>query len=187
MIRGETLLPALGLVAMIGAGSLLLIRPALQERSALQYNIELLQDEIGKPIDEPGLIAALKGEVDRMSLLAETRTTTIPAESDIAGLLRDLSEKLSALGLKNSEVTTGIPQAADGVFAVPVSLHFEGHFLPAVEAIEYIESLPRLIRITRLTMVNPERKVGEADTIKADMMLDVFYDPEDKPFEGSGA
>lgn len=182
MSKAHALGPALSLTLIFGIGVSLAVTPKLRQHRKLAEEIASLEAELAQPIDEPGMIDQLNGELDQLRELGATRMTPIPALSDMAGLVRDVSSKLESLGLDRNELTTGQAQQLDEASSVPVSLHIKGRFPQVFEALAYIESLPRLVRITRLTISNPTaaREPGVHEVIEADVLLDVFFAPRDR-------
>jgi Tfp pilus assembly protein PilO len=173
---------AIGLGVMMLGGLVLLVMPAHQSRQHLRDEIVALEEELSKPNSSPELIARLEDQLGRLEALRDQRMKPIPDDRDVAGLVRDLSEMLDDLRLTEREITTGASKDLDEATSMPMSVMLRGPFPAIAEAVERIESLERLVRVQRLRVTAGRSGKGTVDrggSVRADIMIEVFYDPRE--------
>jgi len=179
-IDREAILLGAGWVGVLAVGIGFAILPAWRSSQRLRAEIVELRTEASKPTDGPEVIRALETELEALVVLGANRTTPIPVDSDVAGLMRDFSAMLDELGLTRRELTTGVPRQLDEASSMPMSMNLEGNFPQIYEAARYIESLPRLVRVQRFRVQSPSLGTGAVDRtapVKAELLIDVFYQP----------
>lgn len=180
MIDRQTALLGAGWLGLLAAGVGLAVVPTWRSLQRLRADIVELRSEASKPTDGPEVIRALEAELEALTLLGANRTTPIPNDSDVAGLMRDFSAMLDELGLTRRELTTGVPRQLDEASSMPMSMNLEGNFPQIYEAARYIESLPRLVRVQRFRVQSSTPGSGAVDRtapVKAELLIDVFYQP----------
>lgn len=189
MTRAHALMPFLSLALVAGLGVTLGVSPKLREHRRAKAEVRGLMAELAKPIDAPGMIEEFSKNLGELRTVGASRMTPIPQESDIAGLVRNVSARLDELGLTQNELTTGQSVSLDDASSIPIALHVEGPFPKVLEVLRYIEDLPRLVRISRLAINNPAatRDPGTNELIEADMLLDVFYAPVERAKQAEAA
>ncbi len=180
MFDRQTLLLGAGWLGVLAAGVGLALVPASRSVQRVRAEIAELRAEAAKPTDGPEVMQALQAELEALTALGANRTTPIPNDSDVAGLMRDFSAMLDELGLTRREMTTGVPRQLDEASSMPMSMNLEGSFPQIYEAARYIESLPRLVRVQRFRVQSPSLGSGSIDRsapVKAELLIDVFYQP----------
>jgi len=132
----------------------------------------------------------LRERLEMLREFGEGRTTPIPEQSDIAGLMSQVGGVMDASGLEQREITTQEPRALDDASALSISLRLEGPFDAIYEAVRGIEGLPRLVRVGRLRLeAVSERRGGpsRAGVVRADILVEAFFAPSGGSVEGGGA
>jgi Tfp pilus assembly protein PilO len=176
------------LVALLGAG--VAIVPKLSAASVARAEIEGFEAELAEPNAGPEAIAMLEERIEIMSAIGEDRITPIPERADLADLMRRLSQMFESAGIEPPQLTTGVPEQEKGVMAMPMTIVASGGFTALAETIGRIEALPRLIRVQRVRLAtDASRGSGDIDRaapVRADLLLDVFYDAGAERAEGAG-
>jgi Tfp pilus assembly protein PilO len=108
-------------------------------------------------------------------------TTPIPAQSGVADLVRDLTDKFRELGITDREITTGAPSLGEQSAALPMTVVVRGSFTSVLASIRWIESLPRLVRIRRVKIDRAEDWSFDSPRVTAEFLLDAFFDPKPIP------
>lgn len=121
-----------------------------------------------------GLLSEWRAEIHRR---VSTSTTPIPAESDVAGLMRDLTRTLVDLGITEREITTGSAVESEESFSLPLSVTMRGRFPRVMEAVRWIENLPRLVRVRRIKIERSRDWTPDEPVVTAELLVDVFFAP----------
>ena len=172
-----------GLALFLVIGFVLTILPQLRSTARAQAEIGGFEAELAEQNTGPETIALLRERLDTLEQIGENRITPIPQEADLAGLMRRMSEMFNADGIDPPQLTTGVPQQDKGAMSMPMTVVAEGSFLPLSEAIASIEALPRLVRVRRVRLATDASRrrqhVDRDEPVRADLLLDVFYEPFD--------
>lgn len=180
MIRKADLWLAAGWAGLVAAGVGLLIVPGVREDSRLRKEIDGLTAELAKPANGPEVIERLSMDLRTLREFGKGRMTPIPAESDVAGLMKSLSTTLQELGLDQRDVTTRSPKVLEDASSMPMSVTLSGPFPRIYEALAGIESLPRLVRMERLRISQDEARSGKFDRtgrVRAELSVEAFFSP----------
>ena len=170
-----------GCLAVVGVGFVAEVLPAVRHGAELRAERDALETELAKPADGPGIIAKLEERLARWKAFGEGRTTPIPEESDIAGLMGQLSKSLKGAGLEEPALTTQSPKDLEEASALALMLKQEGPFPAIYQAVREIEALPRLVRIGRVRIVAAGEKRGDVSRVGADeaeLLIEAFYAPK---------
>lgn len=171
-----------GCLALIAAGTGLLILPALSTTSSLIEQRSQLRTELDQPADGPEVLSRLESDLQLLTEFGAGRTTPIPTDSDIAGLMGQLSRALDNAGLSQRDITTQDPKQLEGASALSLSIRVDGDFTSIYEALRGIESLPRLVRIGRLRIdsgnARRARDIDRSGGVRADFLIEAFFAPE---------
>lgn len=170
----------LALVAAIAIGALIV--PQYNRSRTLRREIKEFHAELAKPNSGPEVIGTLTNQLETLRSLADRRMTPIPQESNVAGLITELSAMLDSLGLSHREITTGDSRRLDEASSMPMTVTLQGPFPSIAEAVMQIESLPRLVRVQRLRVSTEQSRRGEVDrsgVVRADVLIEVFFAPRD--------
>jgi Tfp pilus assembly protein PilO len=171
-----------GLAGLVVITTGLFIVPGFSESRRLSGEIRSYSQELRKPNSGPEVIGRLGEELETLRSLADRRMTPIPATSDVAGLIGDLSSMLDEVGLGSREITTGQSETLNEASSMPMTVTLRGTFPAVAEAVHRIEALPRLVRVKRLRVSSNQPRNGEVDRsgiVRADILIDVFYAPRD--------
>ncbi len=181
MSKKHTLWLAVGMVALLLVGVLAGIAPRLRVMDRLDSEALSLQDRARRADNGAAEIVRLESHLADVQEIEETSIKDIPAENDVAGLIRALTTRLDRLGMTEREITTGAIEALEDAMAAPMTVRMRGPFLGVQEAVEWLESLPRLVRVLRVKIETPNRSAsdrlagGSAD-VEAELILNVFFD-----------
>lgn len=181
MSKKHTLWLAVGMLALLLVGVLAGIAPRLRAMDRLDSEALSLQDRARRADNGAAEIVRLESHLADVQEIEETSIKDIPAENDVAGLIRALTTRLDRLGMTEREITTGAIEALEDAMAAPMTVRMRGPFLGVQEAVEWLESLPRLVRVLRVKIETPNRSAsdrlagGSAD-VEAELILNVFFD-----------
>ncbi len=172
---------AIGLGVLVIGGIGIFVIPQAVRAQRLSAEISEYQTELDQPNVGEAAISQLVQRRADIKHFGDERITPIPDAADLAGLMRELSAMFTGAGLDAPQLTTGVPEEAEGAMSLPLTVVAEGPFLPIAEMVDRIESLPRLVRVQRLRIASPGgSRSGEVDRsgiVRADILLDVFYAP----------
>ncbi len=171
---------AAGLAALGALGVFGVVWPQVSSIRALIAERSELQERIGRRDDGAAALERLQDELESQRARAAAYVTPIPEFADTASLIRAISRRLDALGMREREITTGAPTKHDMVSVMPMSVTLRGDFLSIYEAVRWIESLPRLVRVDRLKIKHEKGATsaeGLAGRVEAEILLQVFFAP----------
>ncbi len=157
--------------------------PAVQHGKVLRAREASLRAELAKPADGPEVIARYAQELEDLRRFGEGRTTPIPEQSDIAGLMGQLDRSLKHAKLTQPAITTQKPKEYDEASALSLMLKLEGRFTSVYEAVREIEGLPRLVRVGRMRISAAGEKREEMSReglVDAEVLIEAFYAPKDE-------
>lgn len=183
-------MPLLVLSVLLSVSVGAVIVPAYRHSRKLSREIERSQIELAKPNSGPEVIGRLTEELETLRALSDHRMTPIPQESNVAGLITDLSAMLDSLGLLRREITTGESVALEEASSMPMTVSLRGPFPGVAEAVRRIESMARLVRVERLRVSSDQPRRGEVNRsgeVRADLLIEVFYAPRDVLASTEGA
>lgn len=166
-------------VVLVGAGVGILIVPSLRSVSDLSTEAERLRERISANNDGAAALRRLESRLQEARRVVRDETTPIPRESDVAALIRQLSSRLSGLGVSEREITTGSAAELADASAMPMSVSVRTEFLNIYEVVRWVESLPRLVRVERLSIERASDDKLRTGPVEADVMLEVFFDPDE--------
>ncbi len=171
-----------GWLAIVAATVGVFVMPSMHRERELKSEVSALESELAQPSSGPELIAQLQANLDTLQSFGDGRMTDIPEESDIAGLMRSLTDILSQFQLPQHDLTTRPEKALQYASAKPVSISLTGPFTSIYQAVNQIESLPRLVRVERFRLTRPPFTRGTLDrsgVVDAEIWIDAFYAPVD--------
>ena len=182
MIDRVTLKLGAGVVALALGGLLLGVAPSVRTLKGLNRDIAHVKSLFTLEEDKP---AELEKRAERLSearRLTREHIKPIPAQGDVAGLVRGLSVYLNSLGVHSREMTTGAPVVMGDVVARPMSLTMHADFKSVYAVVEHVEALPRLVRVRRVRIGRDRGADLGEPIIKAELLLEVLYteDPKDE-------
>jgi Tfp pilus assembly protein PilO len=133
-----------------------------------EAQVQLEQDRKGTVGIEP-----LEAEVADLERLLNTGRKHVPAESEVAPLLRQISTDLELLGVTSGEVQT--QPVIEGVTysVVPMTLKFTGTYRSLYDFLTRVEQNPRLIRVIRTEMDGSVEQLGAPVAVRLQLMT--FY------------
>lgn len=171
-------------------GSALFVVPAWRAESRVRSEVGEFERELRQAANPPEVIQKLEARLGRVRDAGDERMKPIPEQSDVSGLMRRLSEMLDELGLDRRDLTTGRPREHDEAMSLPMSVMVEGPYPRVIEAVSRIEGLERLVRVQRLRLRSARAETpGEVrrdGTVRADILLEVFYAPRTVGADASG-
>lgn len=176
----ETWILGAAWAGVVTAGVGLLVVPTMRRTAAIEAEVVELRVEAAKPSDGPEAIAGLERELEALQKRGEARMTPIPEQSDVAGLMRQLSGKLDELGLDKRELVQGTVKRLEEASLVPMSVMVEGPFPKIYSVARYLEGLPRLVRVQRLRIAlggTGRDTIDRSGVVQAELLIDVFFEP----------
>lgn len=150
MISAPDLRKALGLAALAALGVAAAVLPSARMVRKADSAIRAANAELGQLSARPAQLEAQAAALAAAAAYARQHTKPIPAQGDVAGLVRGLSVYLDDLGVKSREVATGVPVRAGGLVCMPMSLTMRSDSAAVLAVLRHVESLPRLTRLRRL-------------------------------------
>ncbi|TVQ60249.1 MAG: hypothetical protein EA379_08555 [Phycisphaerales bacterium] len=182
MIDKVTLRLGAGLAVLALAGVMLGVLPSVRTLRSLNSDIAHIRSLFTLEEDRPAELALRAASLEEARRLTRKHTKPIPAQGDVAGLIRGLSVFLDELGVQSREVATGTPAKLGDVVAMPMSLTMTADFMSVYAVIEHVESLPRLVRVRRVRIARDRGADIGSPIIKAELMLEVLYtdDPQEE-------
>lgn len=181
MSRSHRIWFPVGFVALIVLGVVAGIMPRLRTIDRLDQEAASLADRAHRADNGAAEIARLQERLTAAKTVATGGIKNIPADNDIAGLIRQLTSRLDQLGMAEREITTGSIEDLGDAFAAPMTVRMKGPFLGVQDAVEWLESLPRLVRILRIKVETPRRSAADRlaahdAAVEAELILNVFFD-----------
>lgn len=181
MSRSHRIWLPVGFIALIVLGVVAGVMPRLRAMDRLDQEAASLTDRAHRADNGAAEIARLQERLQAAKAIATGGIKAIPAENDIAGLIRQLTSRLDELGMTEREITTGSIEDLGDAYSAPMTVRMKGPFLGVQDAVEWLESLPRLVRILRIKVETPRRSAADrlathdAD-VEAELILNVFFD-----------
>jgi len=162
-------------LALVGGG--LAIWPGASSISSLREESSRLRQRIERGGDGAAELRRLEQRLVEIKEEADERLRSIPDESGVADLIRQLSGLLGTLSIEEREVTTGAPSAGERASSMPMTVSLRSGFLSVYDVIRWVESLPRLVRVQRIRVDSASREPTPDATVEAEILLEVFYAP----------
>ena len=179
MSRFRTMHLVIGWALIIATGVAFFIAPRWRNLRSLESRATSLAQMVDESEDVNSKIESITQWVNEVEREVRASTIPIPAESDVSGLIRSLSAKLTELEIVDREITTGTPVDDKEASMLPMSVMLTGPFPHVYEAIRWIESRPRLLRIRRVRC-DRISDISKGDAIvRAELVLDAFFAPKD--------
>lgn len=188
---------ATGLAITIVGGWLLVV-PQLREASTLRAEATELRSRTEGVGDLSAVREERTAERDRERARCAIGMKRIPAEPDVAGLMRRLSLPVDGVGVRDQTFTAGVPRPAiedrrtpersggSGLDAaeqaLPLTVDLVARFDSVFALLRSAERLPRLVRVRAIRMAVAEQRsddepVDGSPMVSATVDLEVIYDP----------
>jgi len=180
MSRSLNIWLGLGCAAFLVLGALLLVWPAHRANEILDAKRAELELELRKPSDGPETIERLSGDLAQLREEAAGRSTPIPKDSDVAGLMGELSRFTQEAGIQNRDISTQEPRKLEEASALSVLMRLDGPFDSVYQILSRIEELPRLVRLGRVRIETEGARRGEVSApgvVRAEVLIEAFYAP----------
>lgn len=167
-----TLGAAVGLIALFGCT---LFLPQHLKQQRLTQQLAEAEMELDQNRQGTAGMDKLQADVDRLRKALAEAPKTVPAETDIAPLLRQLSSDLEVLQVSDKEVVTQPVVDGTNFGLVPMTLKFTGSYRTLYEFLQRLEGNPRLIRVIRLELDGSVEQLGQPVQARVDLMT--FFSP----------
>ncbi len=142
-------------------------------------NIKDMHGQIAKAEEQLGIargrtdgLAQLAREVEQLRSQVATNNRIIPAQAELANVLRQLSVQLDEHGLTGKGMSTGEARPVADCQGLPVSLTVTGRGQDVLKFVQSVESLPRMIQVESLAMGTGKDQDGR---VEADLELTTFF------------
>lgn len=178
MISKPNLKLGAGVLTLTLVGLLGGVIPAVNAVRSLDEQIARVRSSFTNVADRPQELQKRAASLEDARLLTVRHTKPIPAQGDVAGLIRGLSMTLDEMGITTREIATGAPGRIGDVVAMPMSLTMHADFRGIHAVIAHIESLPRLVRVRHVRIGRDSRADVGSTILKAELMLEVIYTTE---------
>lgn len=164
-----------GIIVLLVAGyALLVFRPGVQQRKALQAQADSLQQQIAE-FDAPDL-AALQHEADTALRRLEAEARAMPAEQEVFLVLDGVTGSLETQGITDHMASQSDPKWYADYAVQPIHLEFQGDFADTFAALRAIEQMDRPVRIDRLELIGDAHETS--GHVTAVVQLSAFFDGE---------
>lgn len=156
--------------------------PQHLEQRQLEQRIENAQRQLG--FDRKGSVGLteLTDEVAELTAALHNTKKHIPADSELAPLLRKVGAELSNHARGDDEITTDPVLDGAQYSLTPIHVEFRGDFTGAFAFLKSVESMRRLVRVHRLELVTRGR--GDSRRLDVSVSLAAFHTVETPPQEG---
>jgi len=166
-----TILAVLTLCILFG---LLVWLPEHRNNAGYRDRIDAAQQELGPGFDQPTAMTERDAAVKRLRQRIEEADRYVPAQPEVASLLRSLTKAADTNGVSAQDVKTLTPQHYKQYSVIPAEFEFEGGFKEAYQVIRQIESMPRLMRIDRLSLRRQDDRARGSHVV-ASIRLTTFF------------
>ncbi len=156
-------------------------RPQQAERAELNARVQNTQEQLGVNRQGVSNLSELRRLVEQMSEQALTSHEAVPTSTELADLLRSLTNELQTQRMIEPEIETEAIIAGEDFNVIPLSLHFRGSFEGLAGFLRKVESLPRLIRIHKLHIDAAPTKPGEPIEVSLQMTTFSTFETSKKP------
>lgn len=142
-----------GLIGVMSAGFLLGVwLPENRKVTGFQERIAAAEEKLGPNFNQPAALASQREQVDELRDQVDASDRHIPANPELAELLRSLTEAVKAQRIGDQEFQTQANRDHRHYSEVPVELELRGRFEAAYDVLEQIETMPRLIRVDAMNL-----------------------------------
>ncbi|MEO0586500.1 MAG: type 4a pilus biogenesis protein PilO, partial [Planctomycetota bacterium] len=143
--------------------------PFRSVQSRQQDRIDEASRQLGLSPGANAELVRLYDEVEQMRHELDAAQQRIPAQDEIAQVVRGISEALALHAADQPVLTTGQTEHYATHSLIPVQVTFNADFLNTYRVLDALQRMPRLIRVDRLTISrDAERGDGNA-TVELDV------------------
>ncbi len=142
-----------GLLLAIIAGGYYVIIAGLQEQEAqiVAEEVRLKADFKRKAIDAANL-EAYRQQMEEMSESFEAMISQLPSETEVPGLLEDITAKGVASGLEFDSIALQKEQKKDYYIQLPISIKAQGTYHDMGSFVGGVASLPRIVTLSNFSI-----------------------------------
>ncbi len=144
-----TLAIVAGLLALFAFG---VWRPTTAEQADLGQRLADAEQRAQENAQKTLGVKNLAVEVASLEARAARHRRVIPAESEIAEMVRELSAELARRDIHDKSIETRLVAHYEGFKRAPVSLRFNGTFADAHAILRKVESMSRLVTVASVEM-----------------------------------
>lgn len=167
-----------GLAALAALCVLAEALPTWRRLGRLGARCEAARTELLLVGDRPKELARQGEELNKVKQFVRKHVKPIPKDSDVAGLVRSLSELMDSEGISRREIATGVEARGESARTLPLTLKMRGSFASVCAVIDRIESLPRMVRLRRVELrLDGEPGAGEG-VVAASLLVELVYAKE---------
>lgn len=174
-MRKRTIQLGAGLVAFAAIGIIAEAVPTWRRVQKLGMRCEETRAELLLVSDRPVELARQADELSKVKAFVQDHVKPVPGESDVAGLVRSLSQLMDTEGITQREIATGVAARGDHTWTLPLTLKMRGSFTSVFAVVDRIETLPRLIKLKRVELRlegDPDKRSG---LVTANLLLELVY------------
>lgn len=169
----NALLIAAGLVA--GFAAVAWLPGQLRERN-LRNRLDEATQQASLDNEQARILPVLTRDVAQIQATADGLARPLASETEMAQILRNLSQAMSAQRVTNQEIQTQSLMPGGDYNRVPMFLRFHGSFESAFNLVRTIEQSPQPIRIDKFDLMCPPSQPG-APKLVANIELSALLKP----------
>lgn len=149
--------------------------PMSRKRAALRDELKQLDADVRTGRTATVGLTALGHQIVLLEDEVKDSDKYVPAQPDLASLLRQWTTQLKQGGATDEEIQTQPVVRGDEFSLIPIKLKFRGSFDTVYDFLQYVEGMNRLSRFTELEVEGSPEKPGEPVTVRIE--LSTFYAP----------
>ena len=172
-------LPAIVLSAAI---IILMIRPKQKEIKTLDAQLDKQNNEIAIDEAKVAQLASLMIENKRLEIRWEELKQRLPEESEVSGLLKQVSDRSLSAGLDMRSWKPGAKRVYPGgvVYEIPVSVTVQGTYHDFGGFLSSLTRLDRIVTVNNIKMGGAHTE-GESSTLTISFTASTFSAIPEKP------
>ena len=138
---------ALAFVAVLTAGYFYVIADLREELASAQAQETQLKDEFEKKAFKAAKLEPLKKQMAEMEESFGILLGQLPADTEVPGLLEDMTEKAIDNGLEIASIKLQPERAQEFYIELPIAIEVEGTYHDLAAFVSGIASLPRIVTL----------------------------------------
>lgn len=151
----------LALVAVIGLGVYFLLTPKQQELEAAKKKENDLKKTYQEKAAKAANLGAYRKQMVEMEALFKALVSQLPADTEVPGLLEDISQHGEKSGLKIDALNLQPEQQKEIFVELPINLQLTGSYHDLGAFVSSVASLPRIVTLHDFS-VSTKRSAGRS-------------------------
>lgn len=171
------------LAALVIAGTLLLIKPQLQEIADLRGELENAQSTLFGAKRKAANLARFEAELENTKVRFQKALLLLPDKKEIPSLLTNISNLGNESGLEFILFKPKPEVLKDFYAEIPVEIIVKGPYHNVAVFFDKVSKLPRIVNISSVNMTDPQM-VQDTMVLKTSCLATTYRFMESKPGEG---